>query len=180
MYRLTKEFLPASSQWNNRDHFKTLKSLHFVSLPSWAGVMELVLVINRVILWVILPLESATGARRVSMQTLKRTSSSHVGAHPGLAVGWCQFTLAAFSRWRLGRHNACLDSQKMQCVQFCAAVIRQKWLNFKYISKNKLPISSHHSWMIWKHTITQPLFWCLLQFIGSWNISIWMQSTCEM
>lgn len=32
---------------------------------------------------------------------LMQTSSSHVGAHSGLAVGGCQFALAAFSGWRL-------------------------------------------------------------------------------
>lgn len=52
---------------------------------------------GRSILW------AGDAVSRVSMQTLVTASYSHVGAHPGLAVGRCKFTLAAFSGWRLKR-----------------------------------------------------------------------------
>lgn len=50
-------------------------------------------------------LRAGDAVSRVSMQTLVTASSSHVGAHPSLAVGRCKFTLAAFSRGRLESGN---------------------------------------------------------------------------
>lgn len=48
-------------------------------------------------------LRAGDAVSRVAMQTLVTASYSHVGAHPGLAVGRREFTLAAFSGRRLKR-----------------------------------------------------------------------------
>lgn len=54
---------------------------------------------------------------------------SHVGAHPGLAVGWCEFTLAAFSGWRLrSGHNTSEALLHVCQFQSCYAMI----LNHQY------------------------------------------------
>lgn len=50
------------------------------------------------------------------MQTLVTASSSHVGAHPGLTVGGCEFTLAAFSGRRL-KHQQSSISFRL-CITF--------------------------------------------------------------
>lgn len=48
-------------------------------------------------------LRPGDAVRTGGMQTLVTASYSHVGAHPGLAVGRREFTLAAFSGRRLKR-----------------------------------------------------------------------------
>lgn len=54
---------------------------------------------GRSILW------AGDAVSRVGMQTLVTASDSHVGAHPGLAVGRREFALAAFSGRRLKRRR---------------------------------------------------------------------------
>lgn len=57
--------------------------------------MRELVVKGRSILW------AGDAVSTVGMQTLVTASYSHVGAHPGLAVGRCKFTLTALSGRRL-------------------------------------------------------------------------------
>lgn len=86
-----------------RRHSSTSKSLH--RLPPRRSGWE----------WWGLSLQSANSCHQCWCGAL------HVGAHPGLAVGWCQFTLAALSGWRL-RHRDKTTGCGSFAVRCCASV----------------------------------------------------------